>query len=129
MNFNQILPTLLRLRHSILLLLVLFALLPCSIKKTSLDIVKVEFVKKGNKTIASSSSVHCSVSPFTLSDDFQVLKIVPSFGAANSLYFINDFSHSNSLTSLDKVQNLLSSYPPIYLLYRQLKLGFASSFS
>lgn len=129
MNFNQILPNFLRLRHSILLLLVLFALLPCSIKKTSMEIVQVEFVKKGNKTVAKSSSVSCAISDFTLTDDFQVSKIVLSFVPLSSLYFFKEYSHSHSLTSLENTRYFLSSYPPIYLLYQQLKLGFASSFS
>jgi len=109
-----------------LLLCVLFSLAPCSVKSSFFTVLDVEHSLPFNKTKTTqiSSFSDCSLSQSVVSITKQYSKTAPDL-----FNFSDDKEHlffSNTVSKKHHFEKLTSgNSPPLYILYKRLKLNLA----
>lgn len=111
----------------VLMLAVLFSLSPCTVKESVYQILDIEFQRPVNKTLsAQTPSTTCQIQGVSKATTSQVghtshfdmfLRLAESH-VIYFTYFLNEVSQVTKRVIVD-------SSPPMYILYKQLRLGLA----
>lgn len=110
------------LKHFIFVIFTLFALLPCKIKQTVSHIFSIEFTKPlhGAKTQlpASNCSYYSVENQVEVQQEKEKDVVVSEPTSERIVPTLN--------SSFPKTYNIQNNSPPIYILYKQLKLNYLS---
>lgn len=115
-----------KLKYSLILIVLLFALAPCSVKRVlyqKIDIEKIENLNKTKTTIVAYSS--CSTVDFLSVNKKINLKAAVTFlPVFNSSYLQNSYYPliEKKFDTKENDSKLEDNFPPKYILFKRLKL-------